>query len=75
MSYSSGERQLLRTWTACRPSTLAARRYLGEQAPATYLAGIDPPGTRMTRIALRPTWVAVIDFQTRLSGAFGGVTG
>jgi hypothetical protein len=44
----------------------AARRYLGEDAGAQYLAQIDQPGTRMTRIALRPTWVGVLDFQTRL---------
>ena len=36
---------------------LAARRYLGEQAAASYLAQIDQPGTRMARIALRPSWV------------------
>jgi hypothetical protein len=54
---------------------LAARRYLGEEPAATYLAGIDQPGTRMARIAVRPTWVAVIDFRTRLPGALGGLTG
>jgi hypothetical protein len=45
---------------------LAAPRYLGEAAAAEYLAQIDQPGTRMARIALRPTWVGVVDFQTRL---------
>jgi hypothetical protein len=44
----------------------AAHRYLGEEAGASYLAQIDQPITRMMRIALRPSWVGVLDFQTRL---------
>src|SRR5258708_32471949 len=51
---------------------LAARRYLGEEAAAAYLAQIDQPGTRMVRIAVRPPWVAVLDFQQRLPEAMGG---
>ena len=54
---------------------LAARRYLGEEAAGSYLAQIDQPGTRMARIALRPSWVGIVDFQTRMPGALGGVTG
>ncbi|MGI5204587.1 pyridoxamine 5'-phosphate oxidase family protein [Spirillospora sp. CA-108201] len=46
----------------------AARRFLGEEGGAGYVAGADHPETRMARIALRPTWVGVIDFQTRLPG-------
>jgi Pyridoxamine 5'-phosphate oxidase len=53
----------------------AAQRYLGEEAAAAYLAEIDRPGTRMARIGVRPTWVALIDFQSRLPGALGGVAG
>jgi hypothetical protein len=53
---------------------LAARRYLGEEAAAGYLAQIDQPGTRMARIAVRPAWVGVLDFQTRFPGGLGGVT-
>jgi hypothetical protein len=53
---------------------LAARRYLGEEAAASYLAQIDQPGTRMARIAVRPTWVAIVDFQRRSPSALGGVT-
>jgi hypothetical protein len=26
------------------------------------------PGTRMARVALRPSWVGVLDFQTRFPG-------
>jgi hypothetical protein len=54
---------------------LAARRYMGEEAAAGYLAQIDQPGTRMARIAVRPTWVGIIDFQTRLPSTLGGVAG
>lgn len=45
---------------------LAAPRYLGAEAAEAYLAQVDQPGTRMARIALRPVWVGVLDFQTRL---------
>jgi len=41
------------------------RRLLGEEASSAYLAAIDQPGLRMVRIALRPTWVGVLDFQDR----------
>jgi hypothetical protein len=53
----------------------AARRYLGEQEAAAYLAQIDHPSTRMARIAVRPAWVGMLDFQTRLPSALGGVAG
>ncbi|WP_240810219.1 pyridoxamine 5'-phosphate oxidase [Actinomadura sp. WMMA1423] len=43
----------------------SARRYLGEEGGAGYVAGAEHPETRMARIALRPTWVGVIDFRTR----------
>ena len=28
----------------------------------------DDPSTRMARIAVRPAWVGVLDFETRLPG-------
>jgi Pyridoxamine 5'-phosphate oxidase len=52
---------------------LAAHRYLGADEATAYLAQIDQPGTRMARIAVRPAWVGVIDFETRLPSALGGV--
>ena len=52
----------------------AARRYLGDEAARAYLAQIDQPGTRMARIDLRPTWEGVLDFQSRLPSALGGVS-
>ena len=51
----------------------AARRFLGTEQAADYLAQIDHPGTRMARIAVRPTWVALMDFQNRMPSALGGV--
>jgi hypothetical protein len=51
----------------------AAHRFLGSEQAAGYLAQIDQPGTRMARIAVRPTWVALMDFETRMPSALGGV--
>jgi hypothetical protein len=53
---------------------LAAPRYMGAEAAAGYLAMLDQPVTRMARIAVRPTWVGVLDFQTRMPGALGAAT-
>ena len=52
----------------------AARRYLGEEAARAYLGEIDQPGTRMARIDLRPAWVGVHDFRSRLPSALGGIS-
>jgi hypothetical protein len=51
----------------------AARRYLGDEASADYLAMLDDPITVMARIAVKPTWVGLIDFQTRMPRPLGGV--
>lgn len=51
----------------------AARRYLGEEAARQYLSEIDQPETRMARIDLRPAWVGVHDFRSRLPSALGGI--
>ena len=50
----------------------AAHRFLGSEQATGYLAMLDDPSTRMARIAVRPTWVGVLDFQTRLPSALGG---
>lgn len=47
---------------------LAHKRYAGEVQGAANIAEVDQPGVRMARIAVRPTWVGVLDFQTRLPG-------
>jgi hypothetical protein len=39
-----------------------------DEGAAELLAMIDDPSTRMARIAVRPTWVGVLDFDARLPG-------
>lgn len=52
----------------------AAHRFLGADVARDYLTGIDQPGTRMACIDLRPTWVGVHDFRSRLPSALGGIS-
>jgi hypothetical protein len=47
---------------------LSWERYAGPEQAAAALAEVDQPGVRMARIAVRPTWVGVTDFQTRFPG-------
>ena len=51
----------------------AAHRYLGPEAAAAMLAGLDQPGTVQARIAVQPTWVGLLDFVTRLPSPQGGI--
>ncbi|MGW7366583.1 pyridoxamine 5'-phosphate oxidase family protein [Streptomyces sp. NPDC054841] len=51
---------------------LAHRRYYGPEQGARNVAEVEVPGVRMARIALRPTWVGVLDFVRRLPGAAPG---
>jgi len=51
----------------------SAHRYLGPDAAAQMLAAMDRPGTVQARIAVRPTWVGLLDFATRLPSPLGGV--
>jgi hypothetical protein len=51
---------------------LAAHRYMGDEQAAAYLGQADQPGTRMARIAVRPAWVGLIDFDTRLPETMSG---
>jgi hypothetical protein len=53
----------------------AAARYLGDEAGGEVIASVDQPGTRQARIAVRPTWVGLVDFETRLPSAQGGIQG
>jgi pyridoxamine 5'-phosphate oxidase-like protein len=51
------------------PEFIAANlRYGGPEFGAGRIAEVDHPDTRMTRIAVRPSWVGVLDFKTRFSG-------
>lgn len=43
-------------------------RYAGPEQGARNIAEVDHPGVRMARIAVRPTWVGVLDFTTRFPG-------
>jgi hypothetical protein len=57
-----------------RGKTIAsARRYLGEEAAAGVVAAaMDLPGTVHAPITVRPTWVGLLDFTTRLPSPLGG---
>lgn len=48
--------------------TVMRRTMPADQADA-YFAELRRRGTRMERIAVRPAWVGVVDFQTRYPGA------
>jgi len=41
---------------------VSARQYLGEEGARELLDMADQPGTVMARIAVRPTWVGLLDF-------------
>jgi hypothetical protein len=43
-------------------------RYGGPEFGAKRISEVDHPDTKMARIAVRPTWVGVLDFKTRFSG-------
>ena len=47
----------------------AHRRYGGAEQAAAVVAELDRPGMRMVRIAVRPAWVATLDFRTRFPAA------
>jgi general stress protein 26 len=57
------------------PEYAAAQRryYPGAQAEAT-LAELEKSSPRMARIALRPDWVGLLDFQTRFPGQLTAAT-
>ena len=52
----------------------AARRYLGDPAATEMLASMDQPGTVQARTLVRPAWVGLLDFTTRLPSPLGGVS-
>jgi hypothetical protein len=53
----------------------AARKYLGEEGAAQWQAHYQGLDSRWARIALRPSWVGLLDFQERIPGALAGVGG
>ena len=47
----------------------AARRYAGEEAGNAWVDQVVAMFSEMARIAIRPEWVGVLDFQTRFPSA------
>jgi hypothetical protein len=43
-------------------------RYAGVEQGERNVAEVDRPGATMARISLRPSWVGVLDFETRFPG-------
>ena len=68
-----GKAEITETAGVAAEYAAAAHRFLGPEQATGYLAQIDQPGTRMARIAVRPAWVALMDFETRMPSALGGV--
>ena len=52
----------------------ATQRYLGAERAASHVERIRTQFPRMARIVIRPEWVGVIDFATRLPGIFAPAT-
>jgi hypothetical protein len=49
------------------------KRYFGDEGAAGFLSQFDESMTRMHRIGVRPDWIGVLDFKTRLPGVLGGI--
>lgn len=47
---------------------LAHLRYAWPEQGAAHVAAVNHPGVRMARIGLKPQWVGVLDFVSRLPG-------
>jgi hypothetical protein len=47
----------------------AAQRYFGPEQGSAWVDQVSRPGMRMARIAVRPDWVRVLDFETRFPAA------
>lgn len=47
----------------------AARRYMGREAGDEWVAGINQMSPHAGRIAIRPEWVAILDFERRFPSA------
>jgi hypothetical protein len=53
----------------------AARRYFGDEQGAAWVAQIRQMGDQQCRIALRPEWVGILDFETRFPSAIANKLG
>jgi hypothetical protein len=50
----------------------AAERYFGPEQGRAWVAQLRSMVPRMARIAIRPTWVRILDFETRFPSALSG---
>jgi PPOX class probable F420-dependent enzyme len=48
---------------------MAAERYFGAEQGKAWIAQLAAKGPGMVRIAIKPEWVGVLDFQTRFPSA------
>jgi nitroimidazol reductase NimA-like FMN-containing flavoprotein (pyridoxamine 5'-phosphate oxidase superfamily) len=53
----------------------AAQRYLGEEQGRAWVEQVGAQSAQMARIAIRPTWVGLLDFQTRFPSAIEATMG
>jgi hypothetical protein len=53
----------------------AARRYLGADGGAAWIANYHQDPHALARIAVRPRWVGLLDFDQRMPESMGGVSG
>jgi hypothetical protein len=51
---------------------VSAKRYLGEEQGMAWIGHVRGIMPSLARIAVRPEWVGILDFQTRFPSAFGG---
>jgi hypothetical protein len=47
----------------------AARRYFGDEAGAQWVENVRQLGAGVVRIAIRPQWVGILDFEQRFPSA------
>jgi len=51
---------------------MAAERYFGKEQGSAWLKQLSAITSRMVRIAIKPDWVGLLDFQTRFPSAISG---
>jgi len=47
----------------------AAHRYMGDEQGDAWVANVNQMSPKSARIAIRPEWVAILDFETRWPSA------
>lgn len=60
----------LEEWDDVTPEyAAAARRYFGEEGGTQWVENVRQLGTGVVRIAIRPNWVGILDFEQRFPSA------